>query len=246
MGKMLTQQRRGKGSTAFRTPGHRYLVPISYPQYLRNVNSFGQVTDILDDVGRSTLVAKILLEDGKVFYNIAPEGIAVGDKIDVGSGSPTVGSVLPLSAIPDGTKIYNLEAHPGGGGKIARSSGSSALIVTHDEETGLVNVQLSSKRVLSLSPKCFASIGTPSIGGRLEKPFKKAGNAFYAMNARNKYYPHVRGTAMNAVDHPHGGRSFGKSTTVSRHAPPGRKVGQVAARSTGRSRVRAKLEEESK
>ncbi len=71
-------------------------------------------------------------------------------------------------------------------------------------------------------------------GGRLEKPFKKAGTHWHAVRARNKYYPVVRGTAMAAYDHPHGGKSFGKPTAVKRSTPPGRKVGQVAAKRTGR------------
>lgn len=233
MGKKLTQQRRGRGSTAFRTPGHRYLANISYPQYLRTESTWGQVVNILDDVGRTAIVAEILLQDGRKFYNIAAEGVALGDKVDVGNPN-TPGSVTPLANVPEGAKVYNVELHAGDGGRLSRASGSFALVVTQDEETGLVNLQLPSKKVITISPNCLASVGVAAAGGRTEKPFKKAGNKRRAMGARNRLYPKVRGTAMNAVDHPHGGRSFGKSTTVSRHAPPGRKVGQVAARSTGR------------
>ncbi|MEM4052736.1 MAG: 50S ribosomal protein L2, partial [Ignisphaera sp.] len=74
-------------------------------------------------------------------------------------------------------------------------------------------------------------------GGRLEKPLLKAGNAYYKWRAKARKWPRVRGVAMNAVDHPHGGgshQSESKPTTVSRRAPPGRKVGHIAARRTGR------------
>ncbi len=234
MGKKLTQQRRGTGSPAYKTPGHRYLANVSYPAYVRQQQTYGQVTNILDDVGRTALVAEVLLEDGRKFYNVAAEGVAIGDKVDVGTATSLPGSITKLSNIPEGTKVYNVELHPGDGGRLSRASGATALIVTHDEETNKVNLQLPSKRVVTLSPECLATVGIASAGGRTDKPFKKAGNKRKAMHARNRLYPVVRGTAMNAVNHPHGGRSFGKPTTVSRNAPPGRKVGHIAARATGR------------
>ena len=85
-----------------------------------------------------------------------------------------------------------------------------------------------------MDPRCRATVGIAAGGGRTEKPFKKAGYKFYAVRMRATLWPHVRGTAMSAYDHPHGGRSFGKPTAVSRNAPPGRKVGLIAARRTGR------------
>ncbi|MEK6924224.1 MAG: 50S ribosomal protein L2 [Candidatus Micrarchaeota archaeon] len=241
MGKRLTQQRRGKGSPAYLSPGHRYVARAYYPHFVHATTTLGQVIDVLDDPARTTLLADILLQDGKRFYNLAAEGLAVGDKIDINSQSPAVpkGSIAPLASIPEGTRIFNVELRPGDGGKLSRTSGAAALLVAHDEETGLVSLQLSSKRVVTLRPTCLATIGVPSAGGRTEKPFKKAGAKRAAMAARNKYYPTVRGTAMNAYNHPHGGRSFGKPTTVSRHAPRGRKVGQISARSTGRRKSKS-------
>lgn len=240
MGKMLGHQRRGKASPAYITPGHRYLAPVHYPALIRNNSAkIGQVTAVKDDPGRTTLVVEVLTEDGERFLNLAAEGLAVGDKFEFGpEANPGVGAILPLEKVPDGSFVFNIEITPGDGGRVCRSGGSSALLVSHDEETGLVNVQFASKNTVKLSPKCFVTMGVPSCGGHTEKPFRKAGSKRAAMAARNRRYPKVRGTAMSAYAHPHGGRSFGKPTTISRHAPPGQKVGHIAARATGRRKSR--------
>jgi len=177
----------------------------------------------------------------------AAEGLAVNDEIEMGyEAGNSLGSVSSLGSLPDGTPIFNLELRPRDGGKALRSTGSSGILISHDEDTGMVTIKMgtASKRVLVLSPECLATVGVAAGGGRKEKPFKKAGNKFYAMQARNKYYPIVRGTAMNAYDHPHGGKSFGKPTTVARGTPPGGKVGHVAARQTGRKKRRERAEGE--
>jgi large subunit ribosomal protein L2 len=90
--------------------------------------------------------------------------------------------------------------------------------------------------MITLPLNSRATIGNVSCGGRTEKPFVKAGNKFHAMRAKRKFYPWVRGVAMNAVDHPFGGAQHhpGKSKSTSRNAPPGRKVGAIASTRTGR------------
>ena len=100
-------------------------------------------------------------------------------------------------------------------------------------------VELPSKKKKVLNPQCRASIGVVAGGGRKEKPFIKAGNKFKAMKARSKLYPKVCGQSMNAVDHPHGGTRSSKKNypyTVSRHTPPGAKVGKIASRRTGKKK----------
>ena len=90
-----------------------------------------------------------------------------------------------------------------------------------------------------LNPNCRASIGVVAGGGRKDKPFLKAGKKWHAYKAKGKKFMTVRGVAMNAVDHPHGGGNRqhpGRPTTVSRHAPAGRKVGSIAAKRTGLKR----------
>ncbi len=248
MGTRLTTQKRGKGSPSYKTPGHRFFGNVQYPDSV----GIGQVLGFTHDAGRTPLLAEILMEDGStVVHNIAAEGLKVGDKVEFAKAAAkegeqrlvASGSVLPLSDIPDGSLVFNLEFTPRDGGKIARSSGGFASVVARDEETGQVSVRLASREVKKLSPQCRATIGVACGGGRLEKPFKKAGNKRAAMRARNRLYPHVRGTAMSAYDHPHGGRGFGKSTTISRDTPPGRKVGLIAARRSGRSKGKSKAKE---
>lgn len=248
MGTHITTQKRGKGSQRYRTPGHRYYGHIAY-SLLRD--RMGQIVELIHDPGRRSLVARVLLDDGVTETDIlAPEGLKVGDKIhfqyednytkpevfEYDTSIVTNGSVLPLSKIPDGTSIFNLEIAPADGGKLGRSGGAAILIVGRDEENGNVTVRLASKQLKVLDPRCRATIGVSACGGRTEKPFKKAGYKMYAMRARGQLWPKVRGTAMSAYDHPHGGKSFGKPTTVARGTSPGANVGLIAASRTGRRR----------
>jgi large subunit ribosomal protein L2 len=98
-----------------------------------------------------------------------------------------------------------------------------------------------SGKFLLLNPNCRAVIGAVAGAGKMEKPFLKAGPKHFAFKAKGKMYPRVRGIAMAAVYHPYGGGRHqhpGKQTSVGRTAPPGRKVGNIAPRKTGRSRIR--------
>lgn len=245
MGTKLTNQKRGHGGPSYRVPGHRFFGHVTYAGFKGAL--MGQVTGFVDDPAHSALLMEVLLENGRKAYSIAPEGIAKGDVVGLGGDARVrVGSVMPVSKIPDGTPIFNIELSPGDGGKMSRSSGTACYIVSHDEESGRVIIRTPSKNVKVLEPGCLATVGVACGGGRLEKPFKKAGSKFHAMHARNKYYPKVRGTAMSAYDHPHGGKSLGKPSTVARGTPPGRKVGHIAARRTGRRRGKIVEEEEVK
>lgn len=240
MGSALISQRKGRKSSVFNTPGHRYTANVVYPAPSAQEKESlvrGEVLELVDDVGRDGLLVKILLENGQMTYNIAAESQCVGDLIAFGTKAPVrIGAVLPLREIPDGSPVYNVELTVGDGGRLARTSGSAAYVVAHDEDTGLVSVLLASKTVKVLSPSCRATLGVPAGGGRLDKPLMKAGDGYFKARARNRYWPIVRGTAMSAYDHPHGGKSFGSPTTVSRNAPPGQKTGHIAARRTGRKR----------
>jgi large subunit ribosomal protein L2 len=100
-------------------------------------------------------------------------------------------------------------------------------------------VQLPSSKTKRFLPDCRATIGIIAGSGRKEKPFLKAGTRHYAMKAKNKLYPSVSGTSMNSVDHPFGGSSSahkGRPTQAARNAPPGRKVGKIAPKRTGRKK----------
>ena len=182
---------------------------------------------------------KIKLENNEVFYSIAPEGITVGQEIKIGSSAPVqVGNIIPLSSIMPGTLICNLELNTGDGGKIVRSSGAYATVVTQTPKETIV--KLPSGKSLTVNNLCLATVGIVSGGGRTEKPFVKAGKHLAWMKTKGKVYPTSKGIAMVPASHPHGGGSHSSSslrpTTVSRTAPPGQKVGIIAARRTGRKK----------
>ena len=240
MGKNLIQQRRGKGSGTFKAPSHRYKGKVSHVKLKSDVDVVsGVVKDILHCPGHSSPVAEVAFEGKKEKrLMIAPEGIKVGDVIFAGEGAEImVGNIVPLKNIPMGTLIYNIESQPGDGGKFVRSSGASAKVVS--KVKGKVSVELPSKKQKVFDPDCRACIGVVAGSGRKEKPFYKAGRKYHAKKAKGKFYPITTAQAMNAVDHPFGGsRSSrkGRPTIAPRFAPPGRKVGMIRPRRTGRKK----------
>jgi len=150
-----------------------------------------------------------------------------------------IGNVLPLSQMPEGTVVCNLEAKMADRAVLAKSSGTYAIIISHNPDTGKSRVKLPSGQKKTVSSQCRAMIGLIAGGGRIEKPVLKAGNNYYRFKAKRNCWPRVRGVAMSPVDHPHGGgnhQHIGFSCTVRRSAPPGQKVGLIAARRTGRLR----------
>jgi len=237
MGKRILVQRMGRGTSTFRSPSHLKIAPVRYPQPTSKTMK-GIVTEILHEAGRSAPIALIKLEDGEVFYNIAVEGIRVGQIIEIGSeASPNTGNILPLRNIPEGMYICNIEIRPGDGGKLIRVGGSYGILIGKTTTHAIITLPSGKQKLIPLDSR--ATIGVVAGGGRLEKPLLKAGNAYYKWKVRARKWPRVRGVAMNAVDHPHGGgshQSESKPTTVSRRAPPGRKVGHIAARRTGRKK----------
>ncbi len=241
MPKRLKTQRRGKGSPVY-TATLKAVVDAKYV----NVNKLfdsnsdasvvrGEVVDLFTDPSKSGVVAKILYDNGEVEYNIAAEGLRLGQRVFQGAGAELeIGNVKPLGSCVEGCPVFNVENHFGDGGKLVRSSGMYATILAKEEQKVLL--KLPSGRIVSLKPENRATIGIVGGGGRREKPFVKAGKKFFAMKAKHKKYPIVRGIAMNALSHPFGGANHhpGKSKSVSRHAAPGRKVGDIASKRTGR------------
>ena len=235
MGRRIQGQRRGRGSPTFRAPSHRYKALLRHRRDGGETVS-GEVIGIEHDPARSAPVAAVEFDDGDRRMILAPEGIAVGDELQVGvTAEIAPGNTLPLAEIPEGVPVCNIERQPGDGGKFARASGTSALLLTHDKQVAVV--RLPSGEVKRLNPRCRATIGVVAGGGRTEKPFVKAGKKYHKMRARGIKWPRVRGVAMNAVDHPFGGggrQHPGRPKSVSRDAPPGRKVGDIASKRTGR------------
>ena len=235
MGRRIQGQRRGRGTPTFRAPSHRYKADLTHRKPDGDVVR-GEVVGIEHDPARSAPVADVAFEDGDRRLVLAPEGVGLGDEIQVGiSAAIEPGNTLPLAEIPEGVPVCNVEAKPGDGGKFARASGVSADLITHERNAAVV--QLPSGEIRRLDPDCRATIGVVAGGGRTEKPFVKAGTKHHKMRARGTKWPNVRGVAMNAVDHPFGGggrQHPGRPKSVSRNAPPGRKVGAISSRRTGR------------
>ncbi len=230
MGKRIKARARGKGGPRYRAPSHKWAGKVEY--YLSHDISYGIVKDIVHDPGRNAPLAVVQFPDKTTKMHIAIEGIKVGDKINYWSGLD-LGSVLPLNKIPEGMKICCLETYPGSGPKLCRSSGSFATIIGKIKDK--VRVMFPSGKVIELNEKCLAMIGVPAGSGRKEKPFVKAGQRHYISLVRGKVWPIVRGVAQNPVDHPFGGKTKpGIPKSVSRHAPPGRKVGSISPRRMGK------------
>ena len=235
MGKRIKVQRRGRGTPVFQAAHSGKISQARYPK-ASSESLHGVVKDIVHEAGRGAPLALIELSNGESFYCAAPEGAHVDQEIVVGPDAPLkVGNILPLSKVPEGTLVNNIELKPGDGGKIARASGGFATVIAHNLSKTVI--KLPSKRSIQVSGDSLATIGVVSGGGRLEKPRLKAGEVFHAAQANNKVYPTAHGVKMTAASHPHGGgrhRRPGKSTTVGRRSPPGAKVGLIAARVSGR------------
>jgi large subunit ribosomal protein L2 len=169
-------------------------------------------------------------------YMIAYDGARVGRWIQVGvNAAASEGNVLPVGKLAEGTLIYNLEVRPGDGGKLVRSAGSSASIVSHESSLGVTYVRLPSRKTIAMNSNSRVTVGRVACGGRLDKPMAHAGQAFFKHKAKSKLYPTVNGNAKNACDHPHGGgRNPHGRPPVARNTPPGRKVGHIAPKRTGR------------
>lgn len=229
MGKRILQQRRGRGTMTYRSPGHRFKGEVKHP--FQN----GYVVDLVNCPGHSAPLISILYSNGEKSFSLAPHGIKVGDEITIEKAEVKRGNVLSLKDIPEGTSVFNIESTPGDGGKFVRTTGTFAKVVAKTVTS--VTVKLPSKKEKTFHPECRAAIGIVAGAGRPEKPFLKAGTRYHKMRAKNKLYPSVSGTSMNAVDHPFGGSKSshkGKPTIAPKHAPPGRKVGKFKPRRTGK------------
>ncbi|MFP4523035.1 MAG: 50S ribosomal protein L2 [Candidatus Nanoarchaeia archaeon] len=233
MGKRITAQKRGKGSATFRSHPFKYK---GKAQIFAAQNK-AIVTDILHCAGHSAPLVSLYYDTGYEGVAIATDGVAVGDELDFSQNAAVQhGNVLRLQDIPEGVAIFNIEQNPNDGGRFVRASGGVARVVSKSKEA--VVVQLPSRKQKKFNPNCKATIGTVAGSGRVDKPFLKAGRKFYAMKARNKYWPSVSASAMNAVAHPFGNKRTArksKAKPAPKNAPPGRRVGAIRARKTGRA-----------
>ena len=189
---------RGKITVRHRGGGHkrRYRI-IDYKR-----DKFGipaRVESVQYDPNRSARIALLLYADGERRYIIAPLDLVVGDTVLSGSeAEPRVGNAMPISMIPQGTPIHNIELQPGRGGQLVRAAGTSAQILT--KEGSYAQVRLPSGEVRLISLSCLATVGQV---GNVEHGLVNLGKA-----GRSRWLgrrPSVRGSAMSPRDHPHGG-----------------------------------------
>jgi len=159
----------------------------------------GIVTSIEYDPNRNARISLICYSDGEKRYILHPKGLQIGDTIVSGAGSSlAVGNTLPLSEIPLGTSVHNLELIPNKGGQLVRAAGTSAKILA--KEGDYVTLRLPSKEIRLLRKECFATIGEISNNDAFLVQSGKAGRTRW-LGKR----PTVRGSVMNPCDHPHGG-----------------------------------------
>jgi large subunit ribosomal protein L8e len=222
----------------------------------------------MHDPGRGAPLAKVVFRDSYKFkqhteFFIAVEGMYTGQFVYCGTkgkklrqcffqsfkndyliASLTVGNILPVNVMPEGTIIANCEAKLGDRGTLARASGTSAIIIGHSEDGKKTRIRLPSGIRKSIVGGCRAMVGVCAGGQRTDKPLLRANSSYYKAHAKKRNWPRVRGVAMNPVEHPHGGgnhQHVGHPTTTRRDAPHGQKVGLIAAKRTGVIRGGRKL-----
>jgi large subunit ribosomal protein L2 len=189
---------RGVVTSRHRGGGHKRLYRIvDFRRDKRNLPA--KVAAIEYDPNRNARIALLFYQDGEKRYILAPAGLTVGTTVIAGENAPfEVGNALPLFRIPLGTEVHNIELVPGKGGQMVRSAGGSAQVVA--KEGDYVTIRLPSKEVRMVRKECYATIGKVGNADARNLQLGKAGRTRH-LGRR----PHVRGSVMNPVDHPHGG-----------------------------------------
>jgi large subunit ribosomal protein L8e len=247
MGRVIRGQRKGAGSI-FKSHVHtRKAAPKFRARDYSEREGYmkGVVKEIIHDPGRGAPLAKVVFRDPlryKLRHEtfIAAEGMHTGMYVYCGRKAELVtGNVVPIGLLPEGSQICNVEHHKADRGCFARTSGTSVRVIGHSEDGSKTSLELPSGMRKLVNSDCRAMIGIVSGGGRPDKPMLKAGRAFHKYRVKRNCWPKVRGVAMNPVEHPHGGgnhQHIGHPSTLRRDAPPGQKVGLIAARRTGKLR----------
>ncbi|GAA6620914.1 50S ribosomal protein L2 [Scytonema sp. NUACC26] len=188
----------GRITTRHRGGGHKRLYRIiDFKRDKRDIPA--KVIAIEYDPNRNARIALLQYEDGEKRYILQPNGVGVGRTIIAGSTAPIEnGNALPLSNIPLGTSVHNVELKPGKGGQIVRAAGATAQVVA--KEGNYVTLKLPSTEVRMVRRECYATVGQV---GNLDARNLSAGKAGRVRWKGRR--PQVRGSVMNPVDHPHGG-----------------------------------------
>jgi large subunit ribosomal protein L2 len=198
--KKKTGGRNNQGTITARHRGGGHKRQIRVIDFHRNKDGISaRVDSIQYDPNRSARIALLHYIDGEKRYILAPHGLKAGQEVLSGpEAPPSVGNCLPLKNIPLGTSIHNIELQPGRGGVLCRSAGVGAVLGARD--ANWAQITLPSGEVRRVPAACRATIGTPSNPDHMNIVLGKAGRKRW-LGRR----PHVRGTAMNPIDHPHGG-----------------------------------------
>lgn len=188
----------GRITTRHKGGGHKRLYrEIDFMYNKKDIPA--KITSIEYDPNRNAFISLVCYADGEKRYVVVPKSMKVGDSFVVGEKAPlVVGNRLPLKIIPVGTFVYNIEIKPGNGSKLARSAGTFGQVVAND--LGYTNIKMPSTEVRKISENAWACIGEVSNSEYKLQNFGKAGRSRW-----KGIRPTVRGTAMNPVDHPHGG-----------------------------------------
>ncbi|OYT36356.1 50S ribosomal protein L2 [Candidatus Pacearchaeota archaeon ex4484_71] len=230
MGKRIIVQARGKGSSTYRVSRKAFRYKIQFPPRL---NGTGKVIKLVNSAAHTCPLAKIKSDQG-IFYIPASNLMFEGQEIELGGKEIKNGNIVKLKDIPVKTSVYCIESVPGDGGKFIKSGGNSAIVTK--VVGGKVFLTLPSKKEKKFNGDCRAIIGVIAGEGRLDKPVLKAGKKFHIKKSKSKLWPRTSAVKMNAIDHPFGsGRSKNpKSKIAKRNAPPGRRVGLIRPRRTGK------------
>jgi large subunit ribosomal protein L2 len=188
----------GKITSRFRGGGHKRRYRLI--DFRRNKDGVAAKVDSVQyDPNRTGRIALLHYADGEKRYILAPAGLKQGDSVMSGHDAPpSVGNCLPLTQIPLGTVIHNVELQAGRGGVLCRSAGTNATLMAR--EAGWAQISLPSGEIRRIPSACRATIGATSNGDHSGVVIGKAGRKRW-MGRK----PHNRGTAMNPIDHPHGG-----------------------------------------
>jgi len=191
---------RGHGKISVRRRGGGHKRQIRIVDFKREkIGVPGNVAAIEYDPNRSARLALIFYADGEKRYILAPDGLSVGAQILAGDDAPiSIGNSLPLSRIPIGTPVHNVEMQPGRGGQLGRSAGVDIRLMARDQ--GYALLRMPSGEMRQVLEQCSATIGTVGNAEHGQIKLGKAGR-----NRHRGRRPQVRGSAMNPVDHPHGG-----------------------------------------
>ena len=232
MGKRIITQARGKGSRTYRVRRKAFKLKLQYPPRL---SGEGTVIKLLDSQGHTSPVAKILYKEGS-FYIPAFKNMVEGEKINFEGKEIKEGNILRLKEIPVKTRVYCIESRPGDGGIFIKTGGSSGTV--NKVIGNHTFVLMPSKKEKKFNSKCRAIVGVTAGAGRLDKPILKAGKKHHMKRSKGKLWPRTSAVKMNAIDHPFGsGRAKNpKSKIAKRNAPPGRRVGLLRPRRTGKKK----------